>query len=116
MEVTKYQGIISKTAVYPEEIGLAYCSMGLTGEAGEVADKVKKLYRDKDYLNTNTISEEDKQSIGKELGDVLWYVTAAANELNISLEELMENNYKKLIKRRETGTLHGSGDNRELSN
>ena len=53
------------------------------------------------------------QSVGKELGDVLWYITAMASELGLTLEEIMETNYNKLIKRRETNTLQGSGDNRE---
>lgn len=106
MNVKEYQTIIEKTAIYPKEIGLAYCAMGLTGEAGEVSDKIKKIYRD------NT--EVDVPAIAKELGDVLWYVTAMANELGVSLEEIMENNYNKLMLRRETNTLSGSGDNREL--
>lgn len=118
MDIKEYQGIIKKTAVYPKEIGLAYCAMGLTGEAGEVADKIKKLYRDRVFHSqTQTwkqiIIDDNKKDIVKELGDVLWYITAMANELGISLEEIMEMNYNKLIKRRETNTLQGSGDNRE---
>ncbi len=105
MNTQEYQTIIKKTAIYPKEIGLAYCAMGLTGEAGEVADKIKKIYRD------NT--EVDAPAIAKELGDVLWYITAMANELGTDLETIMEMNYNKLIKRRETNTLSGSGDNRE---
>lgn len=118
MNLKEYQTIIDKTAVYPKEIGLAYCAMGLTGEAGEVADKIKKLYRDQEIDAVSAdqyadIIQANKNSISKELGDVLWYVTAMANELGLSLEEIMEANYNKLIKRRETNTLHGSGDNRE---
>lgn len=113
MDIQEYQTIIGKTAVFPKEIGLAYCAMGLTGEAGEVSDKVKKLYRDKDYLNTNEITETDKNAIAKELGDVLWYLTATSNLIGYSLEEIMEMNYKKLMLRRSTNTLHGEGDNRE---
>lgn len=109
MNVTEYQGIIEKTAVYPKEIGITYCTLGLTGEAGEVAEKVKKLYRD----NDGVVTQEFKDTIKKEIGDVIWYCTALANELGLSLEEIMEANYNKLIKRRETNTLHGSGDNRE---
>lgn len=109
MTIEEYQGIIQKTAVFPKEIGLTYCTLGLTGEAGEVAEKVKKLFRDKGGV----ITPEFKKDVKKELGDVIWYVTALANELGLSLEEIMEANYEKLIKRRETNTLHGSGDNRE---
>lgn len=118
MTFKDYQQIIEKTAVYPEDIGLAYCAMGLTGEAGEVADKIKKLYRDDNLHAIDAPSEvvliqERKMSIAKELGDVLWYITAMANEIDVSLEEIAQMNYDKLIKRRETNTLHGSGDDRE---
>lgn len=109
MEVNKYQEIIEKTAVYPKYLGMLYTTLGLCGEAGEVAEKVKKLYRD----HEGEITEEFRTSIKKELGDILWYITATANEVHLTLEEIMEANYDKLIKRRETGTLHGSGDNRE---
>ncbi len=120
MTIKEYQTIIEKTAVYPKEIGLAYCAMGLTGEAGEVSDKIKKLYRDRDLLNKSfeTMATTDeyveiRNGLKKELGDVMWYVTAMANEINLSLESIMQANYDKLIKRRDTNTLHGSGDNRE---
>lgn len=112
MSTDDYQSIIKKTAVYPEEMGIAYCTMGLADEAGEVAGKIKKLFRDKDLHITGIVHEEDKQEIAKELGDVLWYITALANELDLSLNDIMEMNYNKLTKRKETGTLKGSGDNR----
>lgn len=113
MKAKKYQEIIKKTAIYPREIGLAYCALGLTGEAGEVADKIKKLYRDKNLLKSKAVSLEDRISIIKELGDVLWYITATADLLDTDLEEIMDINYKKLMQRRATNTLSGSGDNRE---
>lgn len=113
MEVKKYQEIVSLTAVYPKEIGMAYCSLGLTGEAGEVAEKVKKLYRDSDYLKTGQFPEGFKDSLVKEIGDVIWYCTALSSEIGVSLSDVMDKNYEKLIKRRETNTLHGNGDNRE---
>lgn len=109
MDVKKYQEIIKKTAVFPKEIGLTYCTMGLCGEAGEVAEKMKKLFRDKGGV----VTEEFKQDVKKELGDVVWYVTALAKELGLTLEEILEANYEKLMKRRATNTLHGDGDNRE---
>lgn len=109
MDVKKYQEIIKKTAVFPKEIGLTYCTMGLCGEAGEVAEKMKKLFRDKGGV----VTEEFKQDVKKELGDVVWYVTALAKELDLTLEEILEANYEKLMKRRATNTLHGDGDNRE---
>lgn len=109
MDAKQYQEIIKKTAVFPKEIGLTYCTLGLCGEAGEVAEKVKKLFRDRGGL----ITPEFKKDVKKELGDVLWYITALSNELGFTLEEVMETNYNKLIARRETNTLHGNGDNRE---
>ncbi len=109
MEIKEYQTIIQKTAVYPKHLGMLYTVLGLCGEAGEVAEKVKKLYRDKD----GEPSDEFIQQLKKELGDVIWYVTATANEVGLSLEEILEANYNKLLKRRETNTLHGSGDDRE---
>ncbi len=109
MDLKEYQNIIAETAIYPKEIGLTYCTLGLVGEAGEVAEKVKKLYRD----NGGRIDPEFRYGVKKELGDVLWYVTALSNELGFTLQEVMEANYTKLILRRDTNTLHGSGDNRE---
>lgn len=114
-KIQDYQKLILDTAFYPEEISLAYLALGITGEAGEVSDKVKKLYRDKDLLNTSTIHEDDKESLVKELGDVLWYLTAIANHLGVTLSEIMDKNSKKLLARRATGTLSGSGDDRELT-
>lgn len=124
MTVQEYQTIIEKTAIFPKkQVGLAYCGLGLTGEAGEVADKIKKLYRDEDFGSYENFKDfefvdkkaarEIKENLVKELGDVLWYLSATANELGVSLEYIMQQNYDKLIKRRETNTLHGSGDNRE---
>lgn len=118
MDFKEYQQIIEETAVYPKQVALAYCAMGLTGEAGEVADKIKKLYRDDklhslDAAHEMILIDQNKYAIAKELGDVLWYITAMANEIDMDLEEIAQMNYNKLIKRRETNTLHGSGDDRE---
>lgn len=109
MNVEDYQQIIKETAVFPRDIGLTYCTLGLTGEAGEVAEKVKKLFRDRKGI----ITPDFRKDVKKELGDVMWYVTALANELGMTLSEIMEANYEKLMARRRTNTLHGSGDNRE---
>lgn len=119
IDLETYQTIIEKTAIYPKQIGLAYCAMGLTGEAGEVAEKIKKLYRDGASSEGGLPTIEHNQSIipslKKELGDVIWYISALASELGLTLEEVMEANYNKLMKRKETGTLQGSGDDREES-
>lgn len=108
MDIKEYQTIVAKTAVYPKEIGKLYCTLGLCGEAGEVAEKIKKFHRD-----SLIATPEWKAGLSKELGDVLWYITALATEYEFTLEDIMLENYNKLMKRRETNTLHGSGDNRE---
>jgi NTP pyrophosphatase (non-canonical NTP hydrolase) len=87
---------------------MVYPALGLNGEAGEVAEKVKKLFRDRDAVITN----EFRESIKKELGDVLWYIANLAAEVNLSLEEIAVGNLEKLAGRVQRGTLHGDGDNR----
>lgn len=82
--------------------------LGLVGEAGEVAEKFKKIYRDKDGM----ISEEDKESIKKELGDILWYITSVGRHIGVSLPDIAQTNLDKLKSRRERNQIHGNGDNR----
>lgn len=82
--------------------------LGLTGEAGEVADKFKKIIRDK----AGIVSNEDKFEVVKELGDVLWYVTTIAHLLGYSLEDVARKNNEKLAARKANNVLHGNGDNR----
>lgn len=110
MNFDKYQVEARKTAIYPKigVKGLMYPVLGLCGEAGEVAEKVKKLQRDKN----GKMSLEDRQEIKKELGDVLWYVAAIANQLNLSLSKTAEANLEKLHSRQERDKLKGEGDNR----
>jgi NTP pyrophosphatase (non-canonical NTP hydrolase) len=105
---TDYQEAAKTTAAYPPEIGLAYVTLGLAGEAGEIANKVKKVYRDKDgKLDGATAS-----ALVGELGDVLWYCAALATELGVPLEDVASYNITKLAVRAEHGTIHGDGDNR----
>lgn len=82
--------------------------LGLVGEAGETADKIKKILRDKEGV----ISEMDKTEVAKELGDVLWYVANIARYMGVSLEEVAEMNLEKLEGRKQRNLLHGEGDNR----
>ena len=106
---TEYQQKASETAIFPKQKALEYITLGLTGEAGEIANKVKKLIRD--GADEETL-EQKKIEIGYELGDVLWYCAMLAREVDINLGHIMEKNIEKLHSRKERGTLGGSGDNR----
>ncbi len=109
MDLNKYQEQSKKTALYPSQgSNLVYPTLGLVGEAGEIANKVKKIERD----NKGVLSEKKRKEIQAELGDVLWYVAQLATELNISLDRVAQNNLDKLLSRLDRGTLHGDGDNR----
>jgi NTP pyrophosphatase (non-canonical NTP hydrolase) len=85
---------------------IVYPTLGLVNEAGEVAGKVKKLFRDKNGM----ISEEDRQALKGELGDVLWYLAQICTELDLTLAEVAEANLEKLFSRLERGTIRGEGD------
>jgi len=87
---------------------LLHWVLGLNGEAGEVAEKLKKIIRDKN----GEISEEDKAELAKELGDVLWYIAVFAHDLGVPLEDIASANLAKLKSRKDRGKLTGSGDNR----
>ncbi len=87
---------------------IAYPTLGLVNEAGEVAGKVKKIFRDRN----GKISKEDRNALKKELGDVLWYLTQICTELGVSLEEVAEANIAKLFARLDRGTIRGDGDER----
>lgn len=88
---------------------LLYMSLGLTGEAGEIANKVKKIVRDAD----GDITLSSLIAVGKEAGDCLWYLSKVSECVGYTLEEVAQNNLKTLQKRLETSTLNGNGDNRE---
>ena len=87
---------------------IVYPTLGLVNEAGEVAGKIKKIFRDK----AGIISEEDRQSLKGELGDVLWYLTQICTNLDLTLEEVAEYNLDKLFSRLDRGVIKGEGDNR----
>lgn len=108
MELNDYQKMALETAIYPKEQQVIYPTLGLTGEAGEVADKVKKVLRD----NNGLFDEERKRLIMMELGDTLWYCATLANDLGYTLEEVCQANYDKLKSRQQRGKIHGNGDNR----
>ena len=106
---TEYQTKAAETAIFPKEKALEYLTLGLTGEAGEIANKVKKLIRD----GADVEGYNDKLvQIANELGDVLWYCAGLAEELEMNLGHIMEKNLEKLADRKKRGALSGSGDNR----
>ncbi len=109
MDFKEYQKFSRETAIYPN-VGqnFIYPVLGLVGEAGEVAEKVKKVLRD----DGGVVSETKRAEIQKELGDVLWYLAQIATELNLSLDDVATSNIDKLVSRQERGVLSGSGDNR----
>ena len=103
MTFEEYQIEAEKTAIYPKEHEIVYPALGLAGEAGEVANKVKKILRDKNF---------DRNGIADELGDCLWYIAALCRDLNIEMSEVAKGNLKKLKDRQNRGTLKGNGDKR----
>lgn len=109
MEFNEYQEKARGTAIYPNrDNNFIYPTLGLVGEAGEVAEKIKKVIRDNDGI----ITEEKREEIKKELGDVLWYIANLSKELGLTLEEVAEGNLTKLYSRLERDKVHGDGDNR----
>jgi NTP pyrophosphatase (non-canonical NTP hydrolase) len=109
MNFNDYQTKSRKTAGYPA-IGhpVIYPTLGLVNEAGEVAGKIKKVFRDKD----GQINAEIREALKAELGDVLWYLAQVATELDLTLDEIAEYNIDKLMDRLERGKIKGDGDNR----
>lgn len=103
MNMQYYQKEAARTAIYKPEHAVLYPALGLAGEAGEVANKVKKILRDDKF---------DRDAIAKEIGDVLWYIAALCRDLNVDMAQLAHDNLAKLRKRQEAGTLQGDGDNR----
>lgn len=87
---------------------IVYPTLGLVNEAGELAGKVKKIFRDKGGV----ISEEDRVALKYELGDVLWYMAQIATELDLDLQEIADANLEKLFSRLERGKISGEGDYR----
>jgi NTP pyrophosphatase (non-canonical NTP hydrolase) len=110
MNFDEYQDKAVSTAIFPGAgTGtIVYPALGLTGEAGEVAEKVKKIVRDRNGV----WDENNREEIAKELGDVLWYVAVLANELDYPLDFIAKLNVEKLASRASRGVLGGSGDNR----
>ena len=112
MKFKEYQEEALKTATYKDENqAIVACLLGLTGEAGEVAEKFKKHIR-KEGLSLDVFTLGFIDSVAKEIGDVLWYVAALSHYLGIDLEHIAKLNIKKLNDRKERGVIQSEGDNR----
>lgn len=98
-----YQNAASDTAIYKTEHQVLYPALGLAAEAGEVANKVKKILRDGKF---------DREGIADEIGDCLWYIAALCRDLNVDMGEVAKSNLDKLQDRKRRGTLKGNGDKR----
>jgi len=108
MDFKEYQDRALALAVYGKGNAIIYPVLGLNGEAGEVAEKVKKVLRDKNGV----FDDDSKFETAKELGDVLWYITAAARDLGYDLKQIASINIEKLESRHARNVIHGNGDNR----
>lgn len=103
MTMQYYQNAASKTAIYKSEHQVLYPALGLAAEAGEVANKVKKILRDGAF---------DRAAIADEVGDCLWYIAALCRDLNVDMADLANNNLNKLYDRQRRGAISGNGDKR----
>ena len=101
--LNEYQEMAASTAIYKHEHQVIYPALGLAAEAGEVANKVKKIMRDGKF---------DRDAIADEIGDCMWYIAALCRDLSVDLSDVAKNNLAKLKDRQKRGTLKGSGDKR----
>lgn len=108
MSLNEYQRLALETAIFPTDKSISYLTLALCGEAGEVADKVKKVLRDKN----GQFYAPDMAAIALGLGDVMWYIANMAKFLGYGLSDIAKLNIEKIQGRIERGTLHGSGDDR----
>ena len=103
LDMEEYQKSAAETAIYSSKHAVIYPALGLAAEAGEVANKVKKILRDGDF---------DRKAIADEIGDCLWYIAALCRDLNVSMNDVARANLSKLQDRKKRGVISGSGDNR----
>jgi NTP pyrophosphatase (non-canonical NTP hydrolase) len=106
MEFKNYQEQAQKTAIYKDK--LVYPALGLAGEAGEVSNKIKKILRD----SNGSLSDQTRESILQELGDVLWYISALCTDLGADLDKVASDNLQKLFTRKKNNSISGEGDSR----
>ena len=110
MTFDEYQEKALETAIHNNNplMDKTIWAMGISGEAGEVLEKWKKIVA----YNDGKITETDIAEIKKELGDVVWYISMLAHSLGLSFNDVMELNVEKLASRKARGVQKGSGDNR----
>ena len=108
--ISEYNAFVKSMKVYPERFAVIYPALGLTGEAGEISEKVKKWLRGDN--GGQAMTDELREAILLELGDPLWYITSLADDLGYTLQDVIDANVNKLNSRKERGVLKGSGDNR----
>jgi NTP pyrophosphatase (non-canonical NTP hydrolase) len=108
MQFNEYQDRAITTAIYPNELKVIYPALGVNGEAGEIAEKVKKAYRD----DGGNITPSVRAGLLAEIGDVLWYLAALSRDLGTTLDDAAAGNLEKLQSRANRGVIKGSGDNR----
>lgn len=121
MDLNKYQEHARRTAIYNKAYSVIYPALGLSGEVGEVCEKIKKMLRDDeinfDYftmlnIDCDSVLETKREEIKKELGDVLWYIACLAGDFGLKLDDIAQANVDKLRSRAERNVIKGSGDNR----
>ena len=109
MDFNEYQKECIKTAQYPDMgNNFVYPTLGISGESGEIAEKIKKVIRD----NSGVITEKVRQEISKEIGDVAWYLAMLCTELHLEFGVVAKQNIEKLFDRKKRGVIGGNGDNR----
>ncbi|MBI4580935.1 MAG: nucleoside triphosphate pyrophosphohydrolase family protein [Planctomycetes bacterium] len=109
MDFDAYQAASRETAQYPDMgRNVCYPTLGLAGEAGEVAERVKKMFRD----DGGVLTPQRRDALKAELGDVLWYVAALCSELDLRMDDVASNNVRKLRDRRARSVIQGDGDER----
>lgn len=109
----EYQADVEGTAQYPDKgHNAVYPALGLAGEAGELAEKIKKLWRNHGIMDGLSASHEEIKEIVKEMGDVLWYLGALADEFGVNLDFVARVNVTKLKDRANRGVIKSEGDNR----
>lgn len=104
MTFEEYQQAARSTALYPAEHQVIYPALGLVGEAGEIANKIKKTLRGDKELDRDVLADE--------MGDVLWYLAALASDLDLNLDDVAQRNVEKLSDRKARGVIKGDGDRR----